>query len=105
MSAKDPSLQLVPLTARTDIPQDARDVISSSIKDIATPLQTDVWIYRVVVMVLGLTLLATVFGGIILAIIGHGDQTVKLPDAVVAIGSAAVGALAGLLAPSPVSRS
>jgi hypothetical protein len=28
----------------------------------------------------------------------------KLPDSIVAIGSAAVGALAGLLAPSPVTR-
>jgi hypothetical protein len=29
------------------------------------------------------------------------DSNIKLPDAIVAIGSAAVGALAGLLAPSP----
>lgn len=94
----------MPLIARTDIPQDARDVIGTAISELNTPLQSDVFIYRTVVLVLGTVLLTTVIGGIWLAFIGHGDQTVKLPDAIVAIGSAAVGALAGLLAPSPVAR-
>ena len=94
--------KLLPLTARNDLPPDARDVITTVINEATTPLSTDVWIYRAVVLVLGLTLLITVVGGIFLAIIGKGDQTVKLPDAIVALGSAAVGALAGLLALSPV---
>lgn len=93
---------LVPLTLRSDVPQDARDAIASAVQQ--TPLSTDVWIYRAVVIVLGVTILGTVFGGMLLVVLGHGDATMKLPDGIVAIGSAAVGALAGLLAPSPVGR-
>lgn len=67
---------------------------------VASVLRTDVWIYRTVVVVLGTTVLATIIGGLALAF--KGDLTnYKLPSEIVAIGSAAVGALAGLLAPSP----
>jgi hypothetical protein len=63
-------------------------------------LKSDVWIYRAVVAVLGITVLATITGGLGLAF--KGDlANYKLPAEIVAIGSAAVGALAGLLAPSP----
>lgn len=96
--------QLMSLLSRTDIPQDARGLIESVVLELKTPLGTDVWIYRSVVFTLGLVLLSTVAGGIYLAYVGHGDQTIKLPDSIVALGSAAVGALAGLLAPSPVAR-
>ena len=54
-------------------------------------------IYRGVVLVLGLVVLIATVGYIILA-----NQ--KIPEALVAIGSAAIGALAGLLAPSPTSK-
>jgi len=90
------------LLARDDVPREVREVIASAIQ--ATPLANDKWIYRVVVLVLGITVIGAVFGGIAIAIIAKGDVNMKLPDAVVAIGSAAVGALAGLLAPSPVGR-
>lgn len=53
----------------------------------------------VVVAALGLVVVAGVIGGIALAVIGR-----PVPEVVVAIASAAVGALAGLLAPSPVGR-
>ena len=95
---------LLLLLARSDIPQDARSVIQTAVTELNSPIGNDVWIYRAVVAILGVVLLATVLGGIWLAFNGHGDQTIKLPDAIVAIGSAAVGALAGLLAPSPVTR-
>jgi hypothetical protein len=62
--------------------------------------QNDIWIYRIVILVLGITVLATIIGGLGLAF--KGDQNYKLPAEIVAIGSACVGALAGLLAPSPV---
>jgi hypothetical protein len=68
------------------------------------PLQTDVWIYRVVVGALGLTVLLTIAGSIYLTALGQGDGR-KVPEVLVAIGSAAVGALAGLLAPSPTQKS
>jgi hypothetical protein len=59
----------------------------------------DTWIYRIVVISLGVGMLAAVIGVLILS--GYGKTA---PDGVIAIGSAAVGALAGLLAPSPVQR-
>lgn len=63
------------------------------------PLDTDVWIYRIVVIVLGITILGTVFGGFWLA----STSTTEIPQAMVALGSGALGALAGLLAPSPAT--
>jgi hypothetical protein len=59
---------------------------------------TDRWIYRIVVMALGSTVVLSVVGGIGLGIVGH-----PIPDGVIALGSAAVGALAGLLATPPHS--
>jgi hypothetical protein len=90
---------LSPLTSRTDLPEDAKSAVGLAVAEAASPLQYDIWIYRAVVAVLGVTVIATVFGGIYLAT--KADTNIKLPDAIVAIGSAAVGALAGLLAPSP----
>ena len=94
--------QLTSLMPRSDIPQDARDIIASAIS--GSPLANDVWIYRAVVVVLGITVIATVLGGLTIVLYLHADANAKLPDSIVAIGSAAVGALAGLLAPSPMSR-
>lgn len=62
----------------------------------ATPLQTDKFIYRTVVISLGLTVLISIIGTLIMAY-----NAKLIPEGVVALGSAAVGALAGLLAPSP----
>ena len=91
------------LSTRADIPQDVRDELNKMLGKLTTPLQTDVWIYRLVVSVLGIVIIATVLGGIYIAVIAHGDATISLPDGIIAIGSAAVGALAGLLAPTPQS--
>jgi hypothetical protein len=66
-------------------------------------LDTDVWIYRAVVVILGTAVIATIFGGLGLAFYGNATNY-KLPAEIVAIGSAAVGALAGLLAPSPTEK-
>ena len=63
----------------------------------ASVLTTDKWTYRIVVLSLGFAVLIGMIGLILLS--GKGVQSV--PDGLVAIGSAAVGALAGLLAPSP----
>jgi hypothetical protein len=60
---------------------------------------TDIWLYRIVVMVLGLTVMACLIGAIVLTM---NDQST--PEVVVALGSAAIGGLAGLLAPSPLKR-
>ena len=63
------------------------------------PLASDVLIYRIVVLALGLGVVVSLVGALTLAFFGK-----PTPEVVTALGSACVGALAGLLAPSP-SRS
>ena len=62
----------------------------------------DTWVYRIVVLSLGLAVLITVVAAAILA--GYGNEKIKIPEGVIAIGAAAGGALAGLLAPSPIKQ-
>ena len=62
-------------------------------------LHNDIWLYRIVVAVLGLTVVGSIFGAIALAMSGQST-----PEVLVALGSAAIGGLAGLLAPSPLNR-
>lgn len=65
------------------------------------PTVTDVWIYRVVVCSLGIVVIIAVIGAIYLS---SGTAGKAPPDVLTALGSAAIGALAGLLAPSPVGK-
>lgn len=62
-------------------------------------MEKDIWLYRMVVAVLGVTVVASVIGAIALALMGEST-----PEVIVALGSAAIGGLAGLLAPSPLNR-
>lgn len=73
----------------------------STIANLAAPapLQSDKWIYRMVVGALGLVVLTAIAGAIALAF-----HSIVIPDVLTALGSAAVGALAGLLAPSPAGK-
>jgi uncharacterized membrane protein YbhN (UPF0104 family) len=64
-----------------------------------SPPKKDIWIYRIVVTVLGLTVMASVIGAIALTM-----KEFDTPELLVALGSAAIGGLAGLLAPSPSNR-
>ncbi|HEX2953738.1 MAG TPA: hypothetical protein VHR47_07115 [Bacillota bacterium] len=63
------------------------------------PLESDVWIYRIVVSSLGAVVFTSVLGAIFIT---KSQGTV--PDILTALGSASVGALAGLLAPSPAKN-
>lgn len=65
------------------------------------PLDTDVWIYRMVVFSLGATILSIIIGVIFLISTSKITDDKSVPTILTAIGSAAIGALAGLLAPSP----
>ena len=56
-------------------------------------------VYRIVVGSLGLVAIIAAVGAIYLA--AGGANAVVIPDILTALGSAAIGALAGLLAPSP----
>jgi hypothetical protein len=62
----------------------------------AEPLRSDVWVYRIVVGALAGVAVSAVLGAIALAFIA-----VEAPEILIALGSAAIGALAGLLAPAP----
>lgn len=64
-----------------------------------TRTQSDVRAYRLVVAALGLAVLASLIGAIMLATQGR-----PTPELLIALGSAAVGGLAGLLAPSPLNE-
>jgi len=61
--------------------------------------EKDVWLYRMVVVILGLSVLGSLIGAILLAIRDRNP-----PELLVALGLAAIGGLAGLLAPSPLNR-
>jgi hypothetical protein len=61
----------------------------------AAPLSNDVWIYRFAIFTLGALSLLSLGGAMLLTAFGH-----DAPQVTVALGSAAVGALAGLLTPA-----
>ncbi len=64
-------------------------------------LSSDKWIYRLVVSSLGLIILLIIIGVIVLMFNDSIKDDKSVPTIFTAIGSAAIGALAGLLAPQP----
>jgi hypothetical protein len=82
-----------------DDPVKAVDVINQK-----SPLETDPWIYRIIVSALGITILSIIIGVIVLIGTGRISDDKGVPTILTAIGSAAIGALAGLLAPPPKSN-
>jgi hypothetical protein len=64
-----------------------------------TGMKRDHWIYRAVVVVLGFTVVTSLVGTIVLVMTDHST-----PEIIVALGSAAIGGLAGLLAPAPTNK-
>ena len=59
----------------------------------------DVWVYRGVVFVLGAAVLPTLVGALVLQAYAR-----DVPQAIVGLGATALGALAGLLVPSPTGK-
>src|SRR3954447_21296711 len=90
MIARDPQLQ-----------QQVRADPVATLQSLAQPAQSDRWVYRIVVVALGLIAIFVVVGVFVLKAV---DNNTTIPDAMVAIGSAAVAAMAALLAPSPSGR-
>ncbi|AFY54080.1 hypothetical protein Riv7116_1520 [Rivularia sp. PCC 7116] len=88
------------LEEEPDIVEDCRsnpdEEIIKLINDVGKPLENDVWIYRIVVSALSFTLVFCVVGAIWLRV---NDK--KTPELLTGLGTGALGALAGLLAPSP----
>ena len=94
----DSVLDLMQLVIESDnlLPNDKIRIINE-IRKARPPLQ-DRWLFRTVVWFLGLAALTTVVMGFILWDTTKGSP--PLPNGLIALGSAALGALAGLLAPS-----
>lgn len=88
LAARDPSVQ--------------KAISDGLVKYLPTPaLVSNSRIYIVVVVTLGIVAVSATIGVILLA---YGVKEPVIPETVTALGSAAIGALAGLLAPSPSSR-
>ena len=62
-------------------------------------LYNDIWPYRIIVAVLGLTVVGSVVGAIVLTLSGQ-----SMPEVIVASGLTVIGSLASLLAPSALNR-
>ncbi len=67
-----------------------------TLKGLAEPLDSDPWIYRIVVASLGLSAILVV---VLVFVLVLDNPDASIPDAMVAIGSAAIAALAALLVP------
>lgn len=78
-------------------------LVEQAKQQVPRALEQDKVIYRIVVSSLGLVVLLVVIGVIALSFRSTGG-TVQIPDVLTALGSAAIGALAGILAPSPAQR-
>lgn len=79
---------------QSDLQQDP----AGTLRRLAQPAYVnDKAVYRIVVFALGLAILISLLGSIYLS---NGAST-EIPEILMALGSASVGALAGLLAPSP----
>jgi hypothetical protein len=73
-----------------------QDNADESVLNVGTPLQSDRWIYRIVVSALALTLVSSIGGTLWLQ---ANDKAI--PEILIGLGTGALGGLAGLLAPTP----
>lgn len=70
--------------------------------EIRNPKDTDYWIYRIIVLMLGLAVITIIAGLILIAYWNDGEsKNNKLVTIFATISSGAIGALAGLLSPTP----
>lgn len=91
-------LEQVKLTPEITLRNLAKDVT----KNLPPPaFVSDRWTYRIVVIALGIVCIAAIVGAIYLSAVAPAGGTPNIPDVLTALGAAAIGALAGLLAPTP----
>lgn len=80
-----------------DVPQETLEALSERVNEqIPRVLEQDRVIYRIVVFSLGATVMSVVVGVIAMSVL---SPQATVPDVLTALGSAAIGALAGILAP------
>lgn len=93
--------------ARAEFKQDPFLALAGLASREKAPAHSDTFIYRFVVVVLGVVVLAIAaleIGAHIQFIFIYGKEPPKVPDFLIFIGSTSLGALAGLLAPVPTSK-
>lgn len=88
--AKDPNLE-------SQLKQNPKETLAQ----LAPVFVSDVWIYRIVVTSLAILIIGVVAVAALLAL---RDPKVEIPQTITALGSGALGALTGLLAPSPTNK-
>jgi hypothetical protein len=84
-------VSIVEHRAHTQVDSESVEVASAR----PAPLANDLWIYRMSICILGALALLALGGALVLSAFGR-----EVPQVTVALGSAAVGALAGLLTPT-----
>ncbi len=101
MSAHPPAVKYLIAKAAQDerVTSAAKEEVMENAAKRSATIRPDVWLYRMVVGVLGLVVLVSIVGAILLAL-----NNTPTPEFLIALGSAAVGGLAGLLTPTPKSR-
>ena len=72
-----------------------------ALERLSRPLENDYWIYRIVVGSLALSIFAVIVATTLIVLT---QDDVQIPDVLVALGTGAIGALAGLLAPVSSGR-
>jgi hypothetical protein len=88
-----------PDLAQAANPQEVESIVQEARTEaVARTAIPDTFVYRATVIVLGFAVVAVVLAQ---AWLTNGGK--EIPEGLIAIGSAAIGALAGLLAPQPAS--
>lgn len=94
---------------RDKLKSDPEKVLKETAQEVTRELPppafvSDVWTYRIVVIALGIVCMAAIGGAIYLTAMAGSGATLHVPDTLTALGATAIGALAGLLAPSPKGK-
>lgn len=88
---------------KTDPESVLRTTAEEVTRDLPPPaFVSDVWTYRIVVIALGVVCMAAIGGAIYLT--AKAGPEAHVPETLTALGATAIGALAGLLAPSPKGK-
>ena len=83
-----------------ELQEEVRKDPVEALERLSRPLENDYWIYRIVVGSLALSIFAVIVATTLIVL----PRTVQIPDVLVALGTGAIGALAGLLAPVSSGR-
>lgn len=85
--------------AAADTPRSVESIVKEAENEARRRTEVpNTFVYKATVVVLGISVLAVIFAQMWLAL---EKTAADIPDGLIAIGSAAIGALAGLLAPTP----